>query len=60
MAGMLRIIGGSPRRVAKWALLAVAGAWLCLTHSGNLRRVKTTWRQGDTLGCEISDNLPGA
>lgn len=30
------------------------------THSGSLCRVKTTDRQGDTLGCEISDNLPGA
>ncbi len=30
------------------------------THSGNLCRVKTTRRQGDTLGCEISDNLSGA
>jgi hypothetical protein len=30
------------------------------THSGSLCRVKTTKRQGDTLGCEISDNLPGA
>jgi hypothetical protein len=30
------------------------------THSGNLCRVKTTKHQGDTLGCEISDNLPGA
>ena len=29
------------------------------THSGSLCRVKTTDRQGDTLGCEISDNLPG-
>lgn len=28
------------------------------THSGKLCRVKTTSRQGDTLGCEISDNLP--
>jgi hypothetical protein len=29
------------------------------THSGRLCRVKTTNRQGDTLGCEISENLAG-
>lgn len=30
------------------------------THSGKLCRVKTTSRQGDTLGCELSMNLPGS
>lgn len=38
----------STRRVERW------------THSGKRCRVTSTRRGGDTLGCEISDNLPPA